>query len=99
MRRVSIGVALLVGLSSLSFSFGAEEGISVTGTVYVAGSEPHGFLALVDGDITYRLTGALVPELEQNYQNHTVSVRGVIVEPAAGPRPAKLEVRSYRVVR
>ncbi|MBN1524294.1 MAG: pre-peptidase C-terminal domain-containing protein [Spirochaetales bacterium] len=71
---------------------GAE--IEITGKISVKGWDPFTYLALTTGDnMDYTLTGYLVPDLWNNYQNQTVTLRVIYRKDAIGPGfPAEVEV-------
>lgn len=78
----------------------ADEMIAVTGRVVATGSDPHVILVIVTGaDEEYELVGEQADPL-WNLQQRDVTVRGRVVQEAAGPGfPAQLEVASYALTR
>ena len=77
-----------------------DEMISITGRVVVTGSDPLVILVIVtDANEQYELVGEHADPL-WDLQQIQVTVRGRIVQQAAGPGfPAQLEVYSYTLAR
>ena len=78
----------------------SDEMIAVTGRVVVTGSDPLVVLVIVTGaNEQYELVGEQADPLWNLQQLH-VTVRGRVVQQAAGPGfPAQLEVDSYTLTR
>ena len=106
-EKKSIFIYLLILLSLAALNARAlrdnkqepEDVITLTGRIKIKGNEPMTFVALVTEDgMDYVLKGEKAENLRFNHQLRLVEIKGRIIKPSNPPRPAEVEVLSFKVL-